>query len=253
VKNELDWKESKYTLKGKDILASSNSSHLSPQSWLMANCIARCYQEAFPRYCRGHLLDMGCGKVPYYKAYKPYVSECTCIDWPNSLHSNIHLDMECDLNGLIPLDNNKYNTILMSDVLEHIYNPHQLLSECQRIMKRNGYLLMNVPYMYWIHEQPFDFYRYTKYALLRMAEDAGFRVCVLQAIGGGLEVFADITAKCAAVIPIFGGAIGWIAQHFVWHFSRTRQGKALLQRSSELFPLGYFCVFQKTSNDNIKL
>jgi len=252
VNNKLDWKESKYIFKGKHIFASSDARHLSPKSWLVANCIARCYQESFPLYCKGHLLDLGCGKVPYYKAYKDYVSECTCVDWPNSLHTNIHLDMEWDLNNRLPLDSGNYDTILMSDVLEHIYNPHQLLSECQRILKINGYLMMNVPYLYWIHEQPFDYYRYTKFALLRMAEDAGFHVCVLKEVGGGLEVFADLTAKCSAAIPLFGSVIGWLVQHSVWHFSRMRLGKALVNKSSKLVPLGYFCVFQKITNDYMK-
>jgi len=245
VNNEFDWKESKYIFNGREILATSDATQLSPQSWLVASCIARCYQEAFPRYCGGHLLDLGCGKVPFYEAYKSYIRECTCVDWPNSLHKSIHLDMECDLNALIPLDSNTCDTILLSDVLEHIYNPHQLLSECQRILNKNGYLIMNVPFLYWIHEQPYDFYRYTKFALLRMAEEAGFRVCVMRAVGGGLEVFADLTAKSAAVIPLIGGIIGWIVQRIVWQFSRTRVGKTILSKSSNLIPLGYFCVFQK--------
>lgn len=245
MKNEQHWKESKFRFKGETLIATTDSTQLAPQSWLVANCVARCYQKAFPLYCRGQLLDLGCGKVPFYAAYRRYINESICVDWANSPHSNIHVDLECDLNAPIPLDGDSFDIILISDVLEHIYNPHHLMSECLRLLKPRGHVLMNVPFFYWIHEAPFDFYRFTEFSLLRMAEETGFGVRAMQPVGGGLEVLADLVAKLSAFVPLLGRPVGWSIQRAVWHFSRTQLGGKVLAKSARNFTLGYFCVFEK--------
>lgn len=245
MKNIQKWKESKFSLSGDTILATTDSAQLAPQSWLMANYVARCYQNAFPLYCRGHLLDLGCGKVPFYAAYKKHIEDCTCVDWSNSPHNSLHIDIECDLNGCIPLDGERFDTILMSDVLEHIYDPQHLLLECHRLLKPDGHLIINVPFLYWIHEAPFDYYRFTKFALLRMADEACFHVQTLQPVGGGLDVLADLMAKLGAFIPVLGRIIGWFGQRTAWYLSSTHLGQKISAKTNNAFSLGYFCVLKK--------
>ena len=54
---------------------------------------------------------------------------------------------------------------------------------------------MNVPFYYWLHERPHDYYRYTEYALRRFAETAGFNFLLIKTLGGVPEIIADILAK----------------------------------------------------------
>jgi SAM-dependent methyltransferase len=108
------------------------------------------------------LLDLGCGKVPFYARYREYVSETVCVDWSNSLHGNGHVDAECDLTQELPFADASFDTILLSDVLEHIPAPERLWREMARLLKPGGELLSSVPFFYWLHEEPYDYYRYTK-------------------------------------------------------------------------------------------
>lgn len=51
--------------------------------------------------------------------------------------------------------------MILSDVLEHIKQPSELLCEISRIMKDDGRLVLNSPFMYWTHGSPYDYFRYT--------------------------------------------------------------------------------------------
>ncbi len=41
--------------------------------------------------------------------------------------------------------NDKYDHILFADVLEHLYNPHQVLGNCMDLLKENGTILFSIP------------------------------------------------------------------------------------------------------------
>jgi spore maturation protein CgeB len=73
-----------------------------------------------------------------------------------------------------------------------------------RILKPRGSVLHNVPFYYWLHETPYDFYRYTEFALRRFADSTHFKVLLLDAIGGAPGILANILAKQAQVIPVIG-------------------------------------------------
>lgn len=61
-------------------------------------------------------------------------------------------------------------TILMMDVLEHLRNPWTAVSEAHRVLRKDGLLLISVPFDYRIHGWPSDYWRFTAaglYHLLR--------------------------------------------------------------------------------------
>lgn len=168
---------------------------VSAGSTLISTLIGRWYQINAREHARGRLVELGCGQLPFLETYEKYVTEVICTDWPSSLHGETFLDFAADLNAGIPMQSNSVDTIIASDVLEHIYRPHQLLSEMRRILRPGGTALLNMPFIYWIHEAPYDFYRYTPFAIQRMAEDAGLQPVAINSIGGGLLAIADIAGK----------------------------------------------------------
>jgi len=224
MKNKENWKESKFVKKGNVLRASRNPNEVGYSSRLIVDMIANFYTLKLKAYARGNLLDLGCGKVPLWGAYKEYVSNNTCVDWNNSKHNNEYLDKYSDLNSSLELEDDTYDTILLSDVLEHIKNPRVLWKEMARVLKANGTLILNVPFYYWLHEDPHDYFRYTKYALNAMAEEAGFEVIEIEALGGAPEVLADISAKVMAQIPIIGRPIAIAIQSLTWIFIKTTFG-----------------------------
>jgi SAM-dependent methyltransferase len=96
------------------------------------------------------------------------------------MHQNSFIDTYCDLNETLPFESGSFDSVLLSDVLEHIRKPEKLITEIYRILKKDGVLIMNVPYYYCLHEEPFDYFRYTEFALKSMTSDAGLKVELLQ-------------------------------------------------------------------------
>src|SRR6185369_8199489 len=207
--------------------------------------IAICYDGIFKSHAKGKLLDLGCGKVPLFEAYRDYVSEIICVDWENTLHKNEYLDYVCDLTKTLPFSDGEFDTIVLSDVLEHIPEPEMLWKEMERILAFNGKIIMNVPFFYWIHEQPHDYYRYTEFALRRFVEKCKLNIVELFPIGGVFEIFIDLFSKCVVRLPVIGGALAEFSQWAAFKLNVTKFETRLSKSTSASFPLGYFLVAEK--------
>jgi hypothetical protein len=114
-----------------------------------------------------------------------------------------------------------------------------------RILSRNGKIIMNVPFVYWLHEQPHDYYRYTEFALRRFVEISGLRLIQLRSIGGAPEILADVLAKNILRLPMLGPRVALFIQWCAWAFIKTSIGKRVSAGTSRLFPLGYFLIAEK--------
>jgi SAM-dependent methyltransferase len=245
MRNQEKWKLSKYVYRKGYLIASRDAKEVGIGSRLITDLIADFYDSNLRKHARGKLLDLGCGKVPLYAVYREFVTDNICVDWSNTTHKNEYLDYELDLTKNLPFSDSEFDTIILSDVLEHIPVPELLWREMARILSSNGKIIMNVPFYYWLHEQPHDYYRYTEFALRRFAETSGLRLIQLEPIGGAPEVMTDIFAKCILRLPKLGRSLARVAQWFTLSFIRTRFGKKVSETTSSSFPLGYFLIAEK--------
>jgi ubiquinone/menaquinone biosynthesis C-methylase UbiE len=248
MQNQEKWSPGKYVIRSGRLRATHDTSKLKRASRLVTDLVAARYDEAIRAYAKGDLIDLGCGNVPLFLAYKDRVNSITCVDWPATRHKVDHLDHEIDLTQRLPFPDNSFSTIILSDVLEHIPNPGQLWSEMYRILTPGGVAIINVPFLYWVHEAPHDYYRYTEYALERFANDSNFSVISLEPIGGLPEVLADFIAKNPRVIPVIGHIFrkltSILIQKITWVFVHS-VGKSLSRKTSKKFPMGYFMIVEK--------
>jgi SAM-dependent methyltransferase len=245
MKNKGQWRPSKFVYKNNKLIASRDAKELSISSRLVGDIVASYYDRYLKQHAKGLLLDLGCGKVPLYHAYVDFITDCICVDWKNTVHKNPYLDLECDLNLDIPLATAQFQTILLSDVLEHIREPEHLWSEISRLLHAGGKVILNVPFFYKLHETPFDYYRYTEFILSHYAIKYNFRVEILQAIGGIPEIACDIAAKQFLRLPLLGKLFSSFIQWSCSMFLSTSLGKKLSASSSKHYPLGYFMVITK--------
>jgi len=245
MKNIEFWRPSKYVYSKGILRASRDSKEVGVCSRLIADLVAEFYDSNLRIYAKGELIDLGCGKVPLYNTYKDYIRNCTCVDWMSECKHNIYLDFELDLNNKLPFKDFSFDTIILSDVLEHIRKPELLWAEMSRILQLKGNLIMNVPFLYWLHEKPYDYFRYTEFALVSMAEQSGFKIIKLETIGGLPEVIADITSKVITVIPLIGKPIAVFIHFITKFFIKTKIGKRISKKSGKQFPLGYALIAEK--------
>ena len=245
MRNVEAWVPSKFVFKRGRLRASSGAKGSGPGSRLMCDLIASCYHTHVKRHFRGRLLDLGCGKVPLYGLYREYVSETVCVDWSNSLHGNSHVDAECDLTHDLPFADASFDTILLSDVLEHIPAPERLWREMARLLKPGGELLLSVPFFYWLHEEPYDYYRYTKYALQRFAEETGFDTILIKELGGAPEVVVDIFSKFTCRFGPIGAWAAIALQAACRRLVASPLGARVSERTAKQFPLGYFMIARR--------
>jgi SAM-dependent methyltransferase len=236
------WTETKYVQRAGRWAGSRDPRHLGIGSRLVADLTAALYAEHLPRHARGRLVDLGCGLVPLYGIYRTLASEVTCVDWPQSVHGSPHLDVAVDLNAPLPFEDARFDTIVLSDVLEHLSEPAVLWREMARVLAPGGHLLLNTPFLYGVHEAPHDYARYTSFGLQRFAEQAGLEVRLLLPMGGSLHVLADLLGKHLAPLPALGSPLARVVQGSVELLDRTGLGRRIAQRTQSRFPLGHFMV-----------
>ncbi len=246
MKNRNKWQPSKYVYRNGRLIASRNKEEVGLGSRLMADIIAELYDKNLGQHAKGKLLDLGCGKVPLLLAYKDYVTDNICVDWENSLHENEYLDFECDLTKTLPFNDEEFDTIVLSDVLEHIPQPEFLWQEMSRILAKDGRIIMNVPFYLLLHETPHDYYRYTEFALKRFVKGSGLNLLQLKSIGGAPEIMADIFAKNILRLPKIGCSLALFAQWLTASFIKTKLGRKVSEATRGSFPFGYFLIAEKS-------
>lgn len=118
------------------------------------------------------VVDVGAGDAPYRElfAHADYVT----IDWEHSMHGDsASSDISASADQL-PLDDASVDAVLLTEVLEHLSAPDVALSEIARVLRPAGRLYLTVPFVWILHEMPFDYFRYTPSALLMLLERSGF-------------------------------------------------------------------------------
>jgi len=130
-------------------------------------------------YVKGRVLDVGCGKRPFYPFLPTTVTEYVGQDNDPALKPDIVSDANA-----IPVEEGSFDTILCNEVLEHVYKPQEVLREIVRILKPGGYVYITVPMMWCLHYEPYDFWRYTPFSLRNLLEEAGLYVEKIERSGG---------------------------------------------------------------------
>jgi SAM-dependent methyltransferase len=246
VKNESQWKPSKFLVVDGNVAANPNRSCVAISSRLNVNLLGGALQRVLAEFACGRMLDLGCGQVPLFDQYRKRITEVICVDWVNSNHDISHVDVEADLNMPIPIDSNQFDTVLLTDVLEHIAAPEALLNETRRLLRNGGCLIGSVPFLYRLHEEPHDHYRYTIHTLRRLAAQHKFAIEVLEPYGHGTDVLFDVLGKLVEPLHwrIGPRLASWI-QNLGLLVRKSTFGRKCNKHNQNM-PLGYVFVLRAT-------
>ena len=145
--------------------------------------------KKFSRYVTGRVLDIGAGQVDRYSRYFSY-DEYVRMD----VEPRQGVDMLGSADA-IPVSDESFDSIVCTQVFEHLERPQQAAREMARVLKPGGYAVVTVPQMNELHEEPHDFFRYTNFGLITLFTTAGFEVIGLDQRGGFFATVAQMKIR----------------------------------------------------------
>jgi len=153
-------------------------------------------------------LDYGCGTRPYEYLFSEKV-EYIGIDVEVSGRDKKLKSADYYYDGhMIPENDCSFDGVLSTQVLEHVPDTQTYLSEAFRVLKSDGHLILSAPFVYQEHEQPYDFYRFSSFQIVKMLTQVGFEVIECSKITVGLEAISILLSVwCISNLrpPIRGG------------------------------------------------
>jgi SAM-dependent methyltransferase len=161
-------------------------------------------------YVKGTLLDVGCGRRPYEKTFFAGASKYIGTDYlsDRSRPDVIATALE------IPFIDGSFDTVVSTEVLEHVPDPLRAMREMHRVLKSGGHLILSTP-MYWPrHEVPYDFFRYPYDGMLHLVKESGLELTKLYNRGRSYVFLGQVLQQ---VQPIRARSVSWlINRFFLW-------------------------------------
>ena len=125
---------------------------------------------------KGILLDIGCADQSlkkYLKADASYVG----LDYPPTGRALYHAKPSVFGDGQqLPVKSASIDVVAVLEVLEHVPDPGAVMTEIKRVMKPEGVCFLSIPFLYPIHDAPYDYQRLTVYGLREILKRRGFVV-----------------------------------------------------------------------------
>ncbi len=132
-------------------------------------------------HLRGEVLDAGCGMMPYRDLITRGGARYHGFDLVARAEG---VELLGDLENAPILKDASFDGALCSEVLEHLAAPERGLATLARVLKPNGALVLSMPFLARLHEEPHDHTRWTEHALRSRLASAGFEVRELVRTGG---------------------------------------------------------------------
>ena len=186
----------------------------------------------------GSILDVGSKKsISNVTNYITNNKNITYLD----KFSNDSKDLKIDLEEKYDVNvKNKFDNVILLNVLEHIYNYQNCLDNCSFFLKEKGVILGSTPFLYQIHGSPNDFFRYTSSALIKSLKKSGFNEINVKVLAGGIfTIFYSSISNKTQKVPFLNNFIFLICQFLDYILSLFSKNLKLIH------PLGYFFIAKK--------
>lgn len=151
-------------------------------------------RAAIAAHAKGRVLDVGCGHMPFREFARAYIQDYEGFDVERRAEGVMHVG---NAESMPEIASNTYDTVFSFEVLEHLPHPQRAIGEMARVLKPGGALLITVPHLSRLHEEPHDYFRYTNHGLRVMLQDAGL---VVERIEPTASLFSFLAHQVSTVL-----------------------------------------------------
>jgi SAM-dependent methyltransferase len=146
--------------------------------------------QAVAEYIHGDVLDFGAGKGKQKALALKHGKTYTSLD----IEPHPSVDIVGDvLNPPIP--DNSYDTIISTQVMEHVRKPWIMAQQIERILKPGGISIVTAPFITPFHADPHDYFRYTEMGMKSLFEDVGMEILLCTKHGGWWSCVGEIVKQ----------------------------------------------------------
>jgi SAM-dependent methyltransferase len=125
-------------------------------------------KKHLPNY-KGNVLDIGCGQSPYKFLLNASTTKYFGIDIIEATSFGYNNPDVTSFDGKnIPFENEKFDAVICTEVLEHVQEFQYLIDEIYRTAKKNADVIVTIPWSARYHYIPYDYFRYTPSSLKTM-------------------------------------------------------------------------------------
>lgn len=184
--------------KNREFVVSRTRLTVADPKYLLRRSKRMVVQTYAERYSKGRLIDLGCGTAGFKRFFNDHVRDYIRFDYPTTKASmgygGASLDIAGDIRA-IPFKANCMDSALLLDVLEHVFEVEAVLEGISRILKPGGTLLLTTPFIYPIHGKPYDFHRFSFYALENHLAKYSLKIIERVVMGGYGTVLATLVNR----------------------------------------------------------
>lgn len=197
----------------------------------------------------GTILDVGAGRGDFESllAGRDYLA-LDVYPYPET-------DIVCDLSSTNPFRPRSLDVILLMNVLEHVFETQLFITSLVHILKPGGKLIVAIPFMVKMHQEPLDFIRYTHYALEEIATQNQLKINLLEGYYDPIFFLNEGLGNIKyAYLPIAQGSKRFLARTLLYSMEKLTGQLAKLiglgetlppEQTRSHAPTGYHTVFQK--------
>lgn len=199
------------------------------------------FDQVLNEYSEGKLLDAGAGNLLYRPMLEDHCESYESLD----ISENPGLDYNQDIQNM-ELNDESYDTVFCRNVLEHVRKPREAMNEISRILKYDGKAIVSVPHLAYLHNEPEDYYRFTKYGMKEIASGSELEIIEIREAGGLFSfvgyIFSTVLIGLTYHLPV----ISSILFHVNYLVQLILSKIDCLPLFRRLTPLNYVLVYQKT-------
>lgn len=217
----------------------------SPARWLLLKSVI----PELQKHVEGDVLDVGCGQMPFRIHLEHRFRSYEGLDCERRSPHTKYLG---DAQDMSEIPDDSYDTVISICVLEHLAQPSRAIGEMKRVCRPGGRIVITTPFLARYHEEPHDYFRYTRHALEMFGREHGLEIERIQP-NGGLATFVGHQISTVLIsltwgIPLLKWLVFWLNYWFIVRLAYWFDGVVTFGGK---MPLGHVCVYRKTPDGEL--